>query len=144
RTGVRISYWHEFDDQWRVGTDLGRLARHTPLSAIRKRDPPSQAGGYLRWYQNEMRDYTPGVSTQRFSERNRRMHYATSCKERPSTRPYRTLDLQPYLGASTNSSQDGPYYSPRRDIHLAPSLLADHVLHRYYDTLWRQQFLLGA
>lgn len=144
RTGVRLSYWHEFDDHWRVGTDLERLSRDTPLRAIRSGVTSNQAGGYLRWYQNEMREYTLGVSTSRFSDGNRRMNYAISGKERLYTHPYLTLDLQPYLGASTNSSQDGPYYSPRRDIHLAPSLLADHVLHRYYDTLWRQQFLLGA
>lgn len=144
RTGARLSYWHEFDDHWRVGGELERLSRDTPLRAIRSGVTSNQVGGHVRWYQNEMREYSLGVSTSRFSDGNRRMNYAISGTERLYTHPYLTLDLQPYLGASTNSRQDGPYYSPRRDVHLAPSLLADHVLHRYYDTLWRQQFLLGA
>ena len=144
KTGLRFSYWHDVNDHWRLGTDLERLSRDTPLRAIRNGVTSNQVGGYVRWYQNERREYTLGMSGSRFSDSNRRMNYSLSGKERLYSHPYLTLDLQPYLGISRNSSQEGAYYSPRRDIHLAPSLFADHVLHRHYDTLWRQQFLLGA
>ena len=144
KTGLRFSYWHDFNDHWRLGTDLERLSRDTPLRAIRNGVTSNQVGGYVRWYQNERREYTLGVFGSRFSDSNRRMSYSLSGKERLYSHPYLTLDLQPYLGVSSNSSQEGAYYSPRRDVHLAPSLFADHVLYRYYDRLWRQQFLLGA
>lgn len=144
KTGLRLSYWHDVNDHWRVGTDLERLSRDTPLRAIRNGVTSNQVGGYVRWYQDEGREYTLGMSGSRFSDSNRRTNLSLTGKERLYSHPYLTLDLQPYLGVSRNSSQEGAYYSPRQDIHLAPSLFADHVLHRHYDTLWRQQFLLGA
>lgn len=144
KTGLRFSYSHDLNDQWRLGTDLERLSRNTPLRAIRNGVTSNEVGGYVRWYQNERREYTLSMSGSRFSDSNRRMNYSLSGKERLYSHPYLTLDLQPYLGMSRNSSQEGAYYSPRRDIHLAPSLFADHVLYRHYDKLWRQQLLLGA
>ena len=37
------------------------------------------------------------------------------------------------LGASTNSSNQGPYYSPLSDLTATVGLLAEHVLWRDYD-----------
>lgn len=144
KTGVRFSYWHDFNDHWRLGTDLERLSRDTPLRAIRSGVTSDQAGGYVGWYENERREYQFSLAASRFSDSNNRVSYAISGKERLLTRPYLTIDLLPSIAMSSNSEQDGAYYSPKRDLHIAPTLFADHVLYRNYDNVWRQQFLLGV
>lgn len=144
KTGLRFSYWHDFNDHWRVGTDLERLSRDTPLRAIRSGVTSNQVGGYVRWYENERRQYQLSAAASRFSDGNNRRNYAISGQERIFSRPYLSVDLLPLLELSTNSKQDGAYYSPKRDVHLAPTLLANHVLYRHYEEEWRQQFLLGA
>ena len=103
-----------------------------------------QAGGYVRWYENERREYQFSLAASRFSDGNNRLNYSISGKERLFTRPYLTIDLLPLIAMSSNSKQDGAYYSPKRDLHIAPTLFADHVLYRHYEKVWRQQFLLGA
>ncbi|MDY0251042.1 MAG: poly-beta-1,6 N-acetyl-D-glucosamine export porin PgaA [Pseudomonas sp.] len=144
KTGLRFSYWHDFNDHWRVGTDLERLSRDTPLRAIRSGVTSNQAGGYVRWYENERREYQFSLATSHFSDGNNRLSYGVSGKERLLSRPYLTVDLLPSIAMSSNSEQEGAYYSPERDLHIAPTLFADHVLYRDYDEVWRQQFLLGA
>ena len=144
KTGVRLSYWHDFNDHWRVGTDLERLSRNTPLRAIRSGVTSDQVGGYVRWYENERREYQVSFAASDFSDGNSRLGYGISGKERLLSRPYLTIDLLPSIALSSNSKQEGAYYSPERDLHIAPTLFADHVLYRHYDEVWRQQFLLGA
>lgn len=144
KTGLRFSYWHDFNDHWRLGTDLERLSRDTPLRAIRSGVTSNQAGGYVRWYENERREYQLGFAGSRFSDGNNRLNYSINGKERLLSRPYLTIDLLPSIAMSSNSKQDGNYYSPKRDLHLAPTLFADHVMYRNYEQVWRQQFLLGA
>lgn len=144
KTGVRFSYWHDFNDNWRLGTDLERLSRDTPLRAIRSGVTSDQAGGFVRWYENESREYQLGLAASHFSDGNNRLSYVVSGKERLLTRPYLTIDLLPSIAMSSNSKQGGAYYTPKRDVHVAPTLFADHVLYRNYEQVWRQQFLLGT
>ena len=144
KTGVRFSYWHDFNDHWRVGADLENLSRNTPLRAIRSGVTSNQVGGYLRWYQNEQREYQANFASSHFSDGNNRLSYGLSGKERLLSRPYLTIDLLPSIALSSNSKQEGAYYSPERDVNITPTLFADHVLYRHYDQVWRQQFLLGA
>lgn len=142
--GLRFSYWHDIDDHWRLGTDLARLARDTPLRAIGSGVTANQGSGFVRWYENERRQYQFNLGLSDYSDGNQRFTSALSGKERLLTRPYLTLDLLPALSISSNSQQDGAYYSPKRDIHFAPQLSLEHVLYRSYEQVWRQQLLLGA
>lgn len=144
QTGARVSYWHDVDDHWRFGTELERLARNTPLRAIGDGVSANQASGFVRWYENERRQYQLSLSASDFSDHNHRFNAGITGQERWLSWPYFTLDVLPSLSMSSNSQQDGLYYSPKRDLSLAPSLFGDHVLYRHYDQVWRQQFVLGA
>ncbi|ART82243.1 poly-beta-1,6 N-acetyl-D-glucosamine export porin PgaA [Oceanisphaera profunda] len=144
KTGARFSYWHDFNDNWRVGTNIERLARDTPLRAIRSGVTSNQVGGYVRWYENERRQYQFSVAASDFSDDNQRINVAITGVERLYTRPYLFIDLLPTIGMSSNSQQDGAYYSPEQDLSIAPTLFIDHVLYRRYDQVWRQQLVLGA
>lgn len=144
RLGARLAYQHDFSDHWSAGTELERLSRQTPLRAIRNGVTANRGGLSLRWYQNERREYQANVARSHFSDGNNRMEYGISGKERLYSKPYLTLDLLPSIGMSTNSKRDVPYYNPKRDFHVMPTLLADHVLYRRYEQAWRQQFMAGA
>lgn len=144
KTGLRFSYWHDFNDNWRAGAEAERLSRDTPLRAIRNGVTSNKVGGYVRWYQHESREYQLNAAGSHFSDGNNRREYGVNGRERIYRQPHFTVDWMPSISMGRNSKRDVPYYNPRRDLHAASSLYADHVLYRRYETSWRQQFLLGV
>lgn len=144
KTGARLSAWHDFNDNWRVGGSAERLSRNTPLRALRNGVTANSAELYVRWYQNERRQYELSVAPSWFSDGNDRFEYALSGQERLFTRPRFTLDFTPGISGSVNSKEDAPYYNPKRDLAVVPALTAEHVMYRHYDTRWSQQFSAGV
>ena len=59
-------------------------------------------------------------------------------------RPTWWLDAGLELFATHNRRTDVPYYSPRKEYSLLPSLTLQHSLLRRYETAWTQQISLGA
>lgn len=144
KIGGRLSAWHDFNDNWRLGVSGERLSRNTPLRALRNKISADGGEAYLRWYQNERREYQIQVSALHFSDGNDRVEYGLSGKERLYTSARFQLDFVPGLSGSTNTKEDAPYYNPKRDFSLAPTLSAEHVMYSHYDTQWKQQFTAGA
>lgn len=143
KIGGRLSGWHDFSDNWRIGGNVERIARSTPLRALRSGISSNGGDGYIRWYQNERREYQLSFAASHFSDGNDRIEYGLSGKERLWTTPRFTLDFTPGIGGSTNSKENVPYYNPKRDFSVVPALSAEHVLYRHYDTVWTQQ-ITGA
>jgi len=139
KIGGRLSAWHDFNDNWRIGGSAERLASDTPLRALRNGVSSDGGNGYIRWYQNERREYQLLFAASHFSDGNNRIEYGLSGKERLWTTPRFTLDFTPGISGSTNSKEDVPYYNPKRDFSVVPGLSAEHVLYRRYDTVWSQQ-----
>ncbi|XTZ37841.1 poly-beta-1,6 N-acetyl-D-glucosamine export porin PgaA [Salmonella enterica] len=143
KLGARLSARHDFSDHWRAGASIERLSSSTPLRALRNGVSANGGQLWLRWYQNERREYAVSVAPTRFSDGNQRMEYGLNGKEQLWTTPYLTLDFIPSISASTNSRQGGIYYNPKRDLSVTPALSADHVIYRRYDTVWSQQLAAG-
>ncbi|MCT4703848.1 poly-beta-1,6 N-acetyl-D-glucosamine export porin PgaA [Enterobacteriaceae bacterium H20N1] len=143
KIGGRLSAWHDFNDNWRIGGSAERLSRSTPLRALRNGVSANGGDGYIRWYQNERREYQLSFAASHFSDGNDRIEYGLSGKERLLTAPRFTLDFTPGIFGSTNSEENVPYYNPKRDLSVVPGLSAEHVLYRHYDTVWTQQ-ITGA
>ncbi|WP_435948181.1 poly-beta-1,6 N-acetyl-D-glucosamine export porin PgaA [Dryocola sp. BD586] len=144
KIGGRLSAWHDFNDNWRIGGSAERLSRDTPLRALRNGVSSNGGTGYVRWYQNERREYQLSFAASHFSDGNDRLEYGLSGKERLWTTPRFTLDFTPGISGSTNSKEDVPYYNPKRDFAVVPGLSAEHVLYRRYDTVWSQQITAAA
>lgn len=144
KPGARVSGWHSFNDSWRVGGEVERLSRDTPLRALRNGISANQANLWVRWYQNERREYQLTTTTSWFTDHNHRQEYTLQGKERIWQSPRITLDLQPGVAWSTNSKTDTVYYSPKWDLSVAPALAANHVMYQHYDTVWSQQVSAGA
>lgn len=144
KPGVRLSAAHDVNDRWQLGGELEWISQQTPLRALRNGVSANRGEGWLRWYQNERREYRVSVAASRFTDHNRRQEYTLSGKERLWQTPWLTLDLQPGLAASANSRTDTAYYSPARDLAATAALTVDHTLYQRYDTVWSQQLLAGG
>lgn len=144
KPGARLSAWHSLNDNWQVGGELERLSRTTPLRALRNGVSSNRGEAWVRWYQNERREYRLSAAASYFSDNNRRQEYVLSGKELLWQTPTLTLDLEPGLSFSTNSRSDAMYYNPRRDLSAAAALTANHVIYQRYETVWSQQMAVGG
>lgn len=143
-TGLRLTAWNDLGDRWRIGGQLSRLGDDTPLRALRAGITANSATGWVRWRQNESRQYQLRATATRFSDDNQRIQYALSGEERLYTHPRFTLSVAPSLDMSRNSQTTGPYYSPRRDTALSATFNLDHTLYTRGTTRWSQQVALGS
>lgn len=144
KLGARLSTRFSIGDSWQIGSSLERLSRTTPLRALRDGISANRGEAWVRWYQNERREYRFSAAVSEFTDHNRRQEYALTGKERLWQAPVLTLALEPELAASANQRPDAPYYNPTRDLSASASLTLNHQLYRYYDTVWSQQALVGG
>lgn len=144
KIGARLSGWHDFNDNWRVGGSAERISRNTPLRALRSGVTANGGDAFVRWYQNERREYQLSVAPSWFSDGNDRFEYSLSGHERLFSRPRFTLDFTPSISGSFNNKEDVNYYNPKRDLSLVPGLTAEHLLYHHYDNAWTQQLYAGA
>lgn len=144
KPGGRLSAKYISNDNWQIGGDLERISRTTPLRALRNGISSNRGETWLRWYQNERREYRFSIAASQFSDHNRRQEYTLAGKERLWQAPSLTLDLEPEISASTNSLSDTDYYNPKQDLSATASFSIDHLMYRHYDTLWSQQLLAGG
>ncbi|CAI2788104.1 Poly-beta-1,6-N-acetyl-D-glucosamine export protein precursor [Serratia ficaria] len=142
--GLRLSSWHDFNDQWRIGGSAARLSADTPLRAMANGISANGGNLWLRWQQNESRELRASVAPSRFSDGNNRLEYGVEGRQRLLSGARYRLDMNLTLAGSRNSRENTPYYNPQRDFTLLPSLTLDHSLYRHYQTEWSQQIQAGA
>lgn len=142
--GGRLSYWHDFDDYWRVGLNAERLMRSTPLRALKNGVTANGGGGYVRWRQSELRSWQADLSNGWFSDGNRRQEYSLTGQERVFSSPFVIVDFTPSISFGSNSKQDAIYYNPQRYVSVLPALRVDHLLYRHYQTEWHQEMRAGV
>lgn len=144
RPGARLSAEYALNDQW---TLLGGAAWHsldTPLRALANDISSNRIELGVRWQRNEQGQWTLMASGERFSDGNTRTRIALRGTERIYTRPTYWLDAGLDVAASKNSKEDRPYFNPRRDLEVLPSVRLNHVLHQRYDTRLMHYVQLGA
>lgn len=144
KPGARLSVGHNLNDRWLVGGELERLSRSTPLRALRNGISANRGEGWIRWYQNERREYRFSAAASRFSDQNHRQEYVFYGKERLWQTPLLSVDLEPGLSASLNTRSETIYYSPKRDFSASAALSASHMMYQHYDTAWSQQLTAGG
>ncbi|MGB6104723.1 MAG: poly-beta-1,6 N-acetyl-D-glucosamine export porin PgaA [Pusillimonas sp.] len=144
KPGARASAAYDLNDQWQVGASAELRSRDTPLRALRNGIHANSAGAYVRWRQSDHREWTFSLSPMRFSDGNHRLAAVLSGTERVYTTPHFKADLQLGIAASRNSREDVPYFNPKSDLEILPSLRLTHTLYRYYDTMLEHSVLLGV
>ncbi|WP_353150122.1 poly-beta-1,6 N-acetyl-D-glucosamine export porin PgaA [Pollutimonas bauzanensis] len=144
KPGARASVAYDLNDHWQVGGGAAFRSRETPLRALRSDISSNSLGAFVRWRANDFREWTFSLSPSRFSDGNKRLATYISGRERVYTSPKLKADLQLNISASHNSLEDVPYFNPRADLEILPTLNLTHTLYRHYETSWEQNFLLGA
>lgn len=143
RTGAGLRVNYQLSDTWSLQTTAQWRARDTNLNALHHRVSSNQLEFGVRWRQSERRAWQLSLSPSRFSDGNQRWDALLTGQERLWTRPTWWLDAGLELSATHNSRTDVPYYSPRLERRLLPSLTLQHTLLRRYETAWTQQISLG-
>lgn len=144
KPGARATGAFDFNDHWQVGASAELRSRETPLRALRSDISSNSLGAYVRWRANERREWTLSLSPSRFSDGNNRLTAMITGKERLYTSPKLKADLQMNIVASRNSMENVPYFNPRKDLEVVPTINFTHLLYRRYETVWEQSFLFGA
>lgn len=144
KPGARLTTAYDVNDHWMVGGSAEWRSRETPLRALRSDITSNSLSAFVRWRAHERREWSFAFSPSRFSDGNNRQFAIVSGRERLYTAPTVKADLHLTVAAMHNSKEDVPYFNPRADLEIIPSINLTHVLHRKYETVWEQNFLVGA
>ncbi|KOY00977.1 poly-beta-1,6 N-acetyl-D-glucosamine export porin PgaA [Pseudomonas nunensis] len=145
KQGARLAIARDIDDHWQYGGSLAYLSADTPLRALNSDVTANGGSGFIRWRANESREWKLAVSPSHFSDGNNRVEALLTGREGVYTAPKVQVDLGLEVGTSHNSaSEDVPYFNPKSDFSVLPTVNVNHVLYRRYETSWSQQFQAGA
>lgn len=144
KPGARLSGWYDFNDNWRVGSELQRLSHRVPLRAMKNGITGNSAQAYVRWYQHERRQYSLSWAFTDFSDNNQRHEAAIEGSERIWSSANLVIDFQPTVYYQQNTETDTPYFNPRKTIDIVPAFEASHLLWRNYENSWQQIFSAGV
>ncbi|ELI4561358.1 poly-beta-1,6 N-acetyl-D-glucosamine export porin PgaA, partial [Escherichia coli] len=144
KPGARLSGWYDFNDNWRIGSQLERLSHRVPLRAMKNGVTGNSAQAYVRWYQNERRKYGVSWAFTDFSDSNQRHEVSIEGQERIWSSPYLIVDFLPSLYYEQNTEHDTPYYNPIKTLDIVPAFEASHLLWRSYENSWEQIFSAGV
>lgn len=145
RGGGFLDVLLRLSDHWvlELGGELG--AADTPLVAVREGIHADSARIALTWRHSEQREAVAAARAMEFSDGNTRLIAYARWQERVLNLPDWKLDLQPYVYASSNSSQDVPYFSPERDLEAGATVALTWLAWRRYEQDFRVRlFLTGG
>ena len=144
KPGMRLAAAVDLSDQWQVGASGEIRSRETPLRALTNDVSANSLGAFVRWTGNERRQWTAAVAPMRFSDGNNRLSLGILGRERVFTTPDWEADLGLDLAVSRNTRRDAPYFNPRADLTVLPTLALTQNLYRRYEALWTHTATLGA
>ena len=145
KQGARLAIARDIDDHWQYGGSFEYLSAQTPLRALNSDITANSGSGFIRWRANESREWRLAVSPSHFSDGNNRVEALLTGREGVYRAPGLQVDLGLEVGTSHNSkSDDVPYFNPKSDFSVLPTVNVNHVLYHRYETSWSQQFQTGA
>lgn len=145
KQGARLAVARDINDHWQYGGSLDYLSAATPLRALNSGIRANGGSGFVRWRAHESREWQLAVSPSHFSDGNNRLETLLTGREGIYSAPRLQVELGLEVGASRNSGSDEvPYFNPKSDLSVMPTVSANHVLYRRYETTWSQQFQAGA
>jgi biofilm PGA synthesis protein PgaA len=131
-------------DHWTFGVDAAYFAADTPLRAVLNQITANSAGATVEYAWNESRSARLRASWYDFSDGNRRRSASLTFNQKIVDVPHLDVTLRPELYASENSSDQGPYFSPLRDLSAAITLDAKQDVWRHYERSFGHQLALTA
>lgn len=144
KAGLRLAGAFDIDDTWQVGGTAELKSRETPLRALKNDVSSNRLGAFVRWRADERREWNLSVTGSHFSDGNDRVEVGLLGRERVYTSTNLQADMGLDLAASHNTERDVPYFNPRADLTILPSIQLTHLLYRRYEAAWTQNAMVGA
>ncbi|MFV0282433.1 MAG: poly-beta-1,6 N-acetyl-D-glucosamine export porin PgaA [Castellaniella sp.] len=144
RAGGAFSLFVDLDDHWQIGVGGARLTRDAPLRALKHNITANRMNASIRWRGDERREWVLTVTPSFFSDGNNRIEASLTGRQRLYTTPRFQIDALLDLATSHNTADDAPYFNPKSDVTILPTLQMTHTLYQRNETRWEQQFLLAA
>jgi biofilm PGA synthesis protein PgaA len=143
RGSARLGATWTVDDAWTLAAKAEKLARDTPLRALKNGVTADAFGASLAWRQSESREARLGFDALDFSDGNFRLGGSARYAERLAAGAHFHLDAVAALAASGNGKTGVPYYAPAADALATLGFEAGHVLYRRYDRVWEHGLTLA-
>ena len=131
--GASLAVAWQPTDHWRFDLGAEYFAGDTPLRAVLNDITANSASVGVTYAWHESRSLAVGVSGYDFSDGNRRAAAHLNFAQKVVDIPHLDVTLRPEIYASTNTSSEGPYFSPERDLSGSITCVAEHVLWRQYE-----------
>jgi biofilm PGA synthesis protein PgaA len=142
--GASLNLQWEADDRWTFTGDAERFAADTPMRALYYGIRADAVGGAATYAWNESTVASAGVRGLDFTDGNQRVQGTVDFAQKVIDQPLIDLTLKPILYSSMNTSEDVPYFNPRRDLSGVLEIDAVHLLWRSYESNYRQRFVVTA
>lgn len=144
RTGMGLRIDYSINDIWSVQAGGQWRSRDTNVRALHHNITSNELSVGVRWRPSERSAWQLTATPSDFSDGNRRWDVLLAGQQRLWTRPTWFVDGGLEVFATRNRRSDVPYYSPRREYSVLPSLSLHHTLKRRYETAWTQHLGIGA
>ncbi len=133
RFGGRIAAEYAYDDYLSFFASFDSLSAETPLRALSSNIDAKSVNGGLSYRISEARQFRLNAGYMAFSDDNDRYSVSGSYYERwfSSARYKLATNIEVYH--SGNSSNQGPYYSPTRDLSFGVTFDNQYLTYRHYD-----------
>ncbi|AJY10724.1 poly-beta-1,6 N-acetyl-D-glucosamine export porin PgaA [Burkholderia dolosa] len=131
RTGGRGSVTFNLNDYWTVSGGLDSDVNSLPWKAYAAHIWGRAANVEVVYRQNDRREVRVSYGVSRYSDSNLHQEIAATGTQRVYTSANQLVNVSLNLGTDSNSRQDTPYFSPRRDYAAAAT-----VMHQL--TMWKK------
>ncbi|RQR75128.1 MULTISPECIES: poly-beta-1,6 N-acetyl-D-glucosamine export porin PgaA [unclassified Burkholderia] len=131
RTGGRGSIAYALNDYWTVSAGLDSNDNSLPWKAYAAHIWGRSANASVVYRQNDRREVKLSYGVSRYSDSNLHQEITATATQRVYTSARQLVNVSLDLGTDSNTRNDAPYFSPRRDYAAAAT-----VMHQL--TLWKK------
>ncbi len=144
RFGGKVAAEYSYDDELSFSASFDSLSADTPLRALSSDIYARSVNGGVNYRISESRSLNLGVGYMDFSDDNERYNISGSYYERWFTNSRYKFATELEVYHSGNSSDQGPYYSPKNDLSFGLSLDNEYLTYRFYDLTFHQHLKLNV
>ncbi|HLS55689.1 MAG TPA: hypothetical protein VK052_06410, partial [Zeimonas sp.] len=139
RTGVEAGAAWQLDDHWSLDLSGSTVSSNVPMQAWAAGIRANEVAIAGRYAVHESRRFAVGVGQLGFSDGNDRLAYWGSWFERWVSTPRWRFETTAWLGASRNSLDGTPYFSPSSDVTATVEAAGEWLTWRRYERSFRQR-----
>ncbi len=142
--GANLALDYQLNDRWQLFTRLNDRDDTISLRALNSGVTANSAKLGATYRVNESRQFTVAGGYLKFSDDNNRYLLDSTYFERWYSGPLYKFSTYLNAGFSTNTSSNGPYFSPSKDAAVMLTLDNDLLTYRRYETAFHQRLALSA